>query len=120
MLPVNKRKARIRRATKMRCKFKELQSIRLIVHRTSRHIYAQIISPRSSLVLAVASTLEKKISQSIKYTGNVEAAVAVGNVIAKRALKSGIKNVSFDRSGFQYHGRVKALADAARKAGLEF
>ncbi|QCI23464.1 50S ribosomal protein L18 [Buchnera aphidicola] len=120
MLLVNKKKVRIRRATKTRCKLKLLKSVRLVVHRTPKHIYAQIISPRNFLVLVVASTLEKKLSSLVKYTGNKEAATIVGKVIAERALKSGIRNVSFDRSGFQYHGRIKALADAAREAGLNF
>ncbi|XBC38456.1 MAG: 50S ribosomal protein L18 [Buchnera aphidicola (Floraphis choui)] len=117
---VNKKKARIRRATKVRCKLKSLRSIRLVIHRTSKHIYAQIISPGDASVLVVASTLEKKLLPLISYTGNKEAAIIIGRVIAERALKKGIKKVSFDRSGFQYHGRVQVLADSARKVGLQF
>lgn len=117
---MDKKSARIRRATKSRSKMRELLATRLVVHRTPRHIYAQIIAPDGSKVLAAASTLEKAISENLKYTGNKEAAAAVGKVIAERALAKDIKDVSFDRSGFQYHGRVQALADAAREAGLQF
>ncbi|QIQ20326.1 50S ribosomal protein L18 [Zophobihabitans entericus] len=117
---MDKKSARIRRATKARHKIKELRATRLVVHRTPRHIYAQIIAANGSEVLVAASTLEKAISESIKYTGNKDAAAAVGKAIAERALAKDIKDVSFDRSGFQYHGRVQALADAAREAGLQF
>lgn len=111
--------SRIRRSTKTRSKIKSLHAIRLVVHRTSRHIYAQIISSESK-VLAFASTLEKNIKIHLKYTGNKEAAKIVGKFIAERALSKGISNVSFDRSGFKYHGRVKNLADSARNFGLKF
>ncbi|MCT6896867.1 MAG: 50S ribosomal protein L18 [Commensalibacter sp.] len=117
---MDKKSSRIRRATKARSKMRELLATRLVVHRTPRHIYAQIIAPNGSEVLAAASTLEKAISESLKYTGNKDAAAAVGKAIAERALAKDIKEVSFDRSGFQYHGRVQALADAAREAGLQF
>ncbi|MFQ1016772.1 50S ribosomal protein L18 [Gilliamella sp. Occ3-1] len=117
---MDKKSARIRRATKARRKMHELLATRLVVHRTPRHIYAQIIAPNGSEVLAAASTLEKAISESLKYTGNKDAAAVVGKAIAERALAKDIKEVSFDRSGFQYHGRVQALADAAREAGLQF
>ena len=117
---MDKKSSRIRRATKARSKMRELLATRLVVHRTPRHIYAQIIAPNGSEVLAAASTLEKAISENLKYTGNKEAAAAVGKAIAERALAKDIKEVSFDRSGFQYHGRVQALADAAREAGLQF
>ena len=117
---MDKKSARIRRATKARRKMQELLATRLVVHRTPRHIYAQIIAPNGSEVLAAASTLEKAISESLKYTGNKDAAAAVGKAIAERALAKDIKEVSFDRSGFQYHGRVQALAEAAREAGLQF
>ncbi|XBC41016.1 MAG: 50S ribosomal protein L18 [Buchnera aphidicola (Nurudea yanoniella)] len=120
MVFFNKKRARIRRATNTRYKLKTLQSIRLVVHRTSRHIYAQIISFNNSSVLAVASTLEKNFSKLIKYTGNKEAASIIGKTIAERALKKGIEHVAFDRSGFKYHGRIQALAHAARKVGLKF
>ncbi|AEI75031.1 50S ribosomal protein L18 [Candidatus Moranella endobia PCVAL] len=111
--------ARIRRATRARRKLKELGATRLVVHRTPRHIYAQVITPNSSKVLVVASTVEKNLGAKTG-TGNKYAAAAVGKMLAERALEKGIKYVSFDRSGFQYHGRVQALADAARAAGLQF
>ncbi|WP_392566414.1 50S ribosomal protein L18 [Utexia brackfieldae] len=117
---MDKKSARIRRATKARRKIQELRATRLVVHRTPRHIYAQIIAPNGSEVLAAASTLEKAISENLKFTGNKDAAVAIGKAIAERALAKDIKVVAFDRSGFQYHGRVQALADAAREAGLQF
>ncbi|MCR3755461.1 MAG: 50S ribosomal subunit protein L18 [Sodalis sp. Psp] len=116
---MDKKIARIRRATRARCKLQKLGSIRLVVHRTPRHIYAQIIAPNGSEVLVAASTVEKAIVDQLKGTGNKNAAAAVGKIIAERALGKGIKGVSFDRSGFQYHGRVQALADAAREAGLQ-
>lgn len=112
--------ARIRRATRTRRKLQELDATRLVVHRTLRHIYAQIIAPTGSTVLVTASTVEKAIAEQLKGTGNKNAAVIVGKVLAERALKKGIKNVSFDRSGFQYHGRIQALANSAREAGLQF
>ena len=105
---MDKKSARIRRATRARRKLQELGATRLVVHRTPRHIYAQVIAPNGSEVLVAASTVEKAIAEQLKYTGN------------KDALEKGIKDVSFDRSGFQYHGRVQALADAAREAGLQF
>ncbi|WP_158379409.1 50S ribosomal protein L18 [Candidatus Williamhamiltonella defendens] len=117
---MDKKLARIRRATRTRQKIKELGATRLVIHRTSRHIYAQIISPTGSNVLVAASTVEKAIRQGLKYSGNKEAAAFVGKIIAERALEKGIIKVSFDRSGFQYHGRVQALADNAREAGLNF
>lgn len=117
---MNKKSARIRRATSARCKMKGLAAIRLLVHRTPRHIYAQIITPNGSEVLATASTLEKSIKEQLKYTGNKAAAVIVGRSVAERALAKGVKQVAFDRSGFQYHGRVQSLAEAAREAGLQF
>ncbi|MDT9587639.1 MAG: 50S ribosomal protein L18 [Candidatus Arsenophonus melophagi] len=117
---MDKKIARIRRASRARHKLHELGATRLVVHRTSRHIYAQIIAPNGSESLAAASTTEKAINKQVKYTGNKEAATIVGKLIAERALEKGIKEVSFDRSGFQYHGRVQALADAAREAGLQF
>jgi large subunit ribosomal protein L18 len=116
----NKIISRIRRSIKTRRKMKDLNVIRLVVHRTSRHIYAQIISSEESKVLVFASTLEKKIKFGLKYTGNKEAAAKVGKIIAERALFKGIYNVSFDRSGFKYHGRVQVLAESAREFGLKF
>ena len=115
----NKKNIRIRRAMKYRFQFKKLNLTRLVVHRTSRHIYAQIIS-HDNQVLTVVSTLEKRIRENVSYTGNKQAANFIGSIIAKRALKKGIKQVSFDRSGFKYHGRIKAVADSARQAGLNF
>ena len=116
---MNKFDARIRRATKSRIKMRELGATRLCVYRTSKHIYAQVLEPVTENVLVSASTLESEIKDSIKGTGNIDAATAVGTKVAERALEKGIKKVAFDRSGFRYHGRVKALADAARKTGLE-
>ena len=94
--------------------------MRLSVHRTPQHMYAQIIAPEGDKVLVAASTLQKDVRGELKATGNIEAAKAVGRAIAERATAKGIKKVAFDRSGFMYHGRVKALAEAAREAGLEF
>ena len=112
---------RIRRARKARARIRELDVPRLSVHRTPRHIYAQVTSPDGARVLAVASTLEKSTRATIEGgTGNVDAATLVGKAVAEKSLAAGVKQVAFDRSGFRYHGRVKALADAAREAGLEF
>lgn len=115
---IDKKQSRLRRARRARAKIRELGATRLTVHRTPRHIYAQVISADGSNVLATASTLDKDLREG--QTGNVEAAKAVGALIAERAKAAGVTQVSFDRSGFRYHGRVKALADAAREAGLEF
>ncbi len=117
---MKKRDARYRRSLKARLKMRELKVDRLTVHRTPRHIYAQIISGTENRVLVASSTLIADVKSQVKNTGNVEAAMAVGKDIATKAQAAGIKNVAFDRSGFKYHGRVKALADAAREAGLEF
>ncbi len=118
---MDKKSARIRRATRARRKLKEIGATRLVVHRTPRHIYAQVIAPNASEVLTAASTLEKAIVEKLKhYSGNKDAASAVGKALGERALEKGIVKVSFDRSGFQYHGRVQALANAAREAGLQF
>ncbi|VFP84190.1 50S ribosomal protein L18 [Candidatus Erwinia haradaeae] len=117
---MDKKASRLRRATRLRCQLKDLGAIRLVIHRTSRHIYAQIISPNGSKTLVTASTIEKVIYTQLKYTGNKDAAITVGKAVAERAIGKGITHVSFDRSGFQYHGRVQALADAARDAGLQF
>lgn len=116
----NKKQARIRRATKSRSKMKELGVNRLVVNRTPRHIYAQVISADGGKVLAAASSVEKDVKAAGKTTGNVDSAKAVGTLIAERATKAGVSSVAFDRSGFKYHGRVKALADAARESGLQF
>ena len=114
----DKQAARVRRARRSRAKMRELGVYRLCVHRTPRHIYAQVISPEGDRVLASASTLDKDLRGG--STGNVEAATAVGKLIAERAKAAGVSQVAFDRAGFRYHGRVKALADGAREGGLEF
>jgi len=116
---MNKNAQRLRRATRSRAKIRELKALRLSVHRTPQHIYAQIFDP-SSKVIAAASTLQKDVRAGLKGTGNATAAAAVGKAIAEKAKAAGIKQVAFDRSGFKYHGRIKALADAARENGLEF
>ena len=116
----SKQDVRLRRATRTRAKIRELGSNRLSVHRTPQHIYAQIFAPTGDKVLVSASTLQKDVRGDLKVTGNIEAAKAVGRAIAERAKAKGIDKVAFDRSGFMYHGRVKALAEAAREAGLEF
>lgn len=113
-----KKQSRIRRAKRARAKIRELGSLRLCVNRTPRHIYAQIIAAEGDKVLASASTLDKDLRSG--KTGNADAAKAVGKLIAERAKAAGISSVAFDRSGYKYHGRVKALADAAREGGLEF
>jgi large subunit ribosomal protein L18 len=117
---MDKKQSRIRRARRTRSKIKELGMARLSVHRTPRHIYAQVIAPNGSEVLAAASTVQADVRGSVKYTGNSDAAAAVGKLIAEKAKAAGVTQVAFDRSGFKYHGRVKALADAARESGLEF
>ena len=117
---MDKKSARIRRAAHSRYMMREQGVTRLVVHRTPRHIYAQVIAPNGSEVLAAASTVEKAISEQVKYTGNKDAAAVVGKLVAERALAKGIQDVAFDRSGFKYHGRVQSLADAAREAGLQF
>lgn len=116
---MDKKNSRLRRAKRARAKIRELGATRLTIHRTPRHIYAQVIDAAGQVV-ASATTLQKDIKGSLKYTGNVEAAAAVGKAVAERAAAKGVSEVAFDRSGFQYHGRVKALADAAREAGLKF
>ncbi len=116
---LDKKQSRIRRATKSRAKMHELGVTRLVVTRTPRHIYAQIID-KDSHVLACASTLEKALVKDLKYTGNIDAAKVIGKVVAERALAAKVESVAFDRSGYKYHGRVAALADAAREAGLKF
>lgn len=112
--------SRIRRGKATRFKIKQAGKVRLCIHRTPRHIYAQIIAGEGDKVLAAASTVEKTVREQADYTGNVKSADVIGKLIAERALEKGITNVAFDRAGFKYHGRVKALADAARKHGLKF
>ncbi len=113
-----KKTSRMRRAKRGRMKMRELRANRLTVNRTPRHMYAQVISPAGDKVLAHASTLDASLRKGA--TGNVEAAAKVGALIAQRAKAAGVSAVAFDRSGYRYHGRVKALADAAREGGLEF
>jgi large subunit ribosomal protein L18 len=117
---MDKKERRQRRAKRTRAKIRQLRMNRLCVHRTPRHIYAQVIASDTGQVVAAASTLTKELRESLKATGNSEAAAAVGKLIAERAKAAGIEQVAFDRSGFVYHGRIKALADAAREAGLAF
>ena len=117
---MEKKRARLRRARRARAKIRELKTYRLTVHRTPSHIYAQIIAPEGNKVVATASTLEADVKKALKYTGNIAAVVVEGKVIAEKAKQAGINTVAFDRSGFKYHGRIKALADAAREHGLQF
>lgn len=117
---MDKKASRLRRATRARKKIQELGATRLVVYRSPRHIYAQLIAANGSEVLAAASTVEKSIAEQLKGTGNVDAAKVVGKTIAERGLEKGIKDVAFDRAGYKYHGRVAALAEAAREAGLQF
>lgn len=112
--------SRIRRAGRTRAKIREVGLHRLSVHRTPRHIYAQIIAPGADRTLVAASTVEKSLCEGLGHTGNVEAAKRVGLALAERAKSAGITKIAFDRSGYKYHGRVQALADAARDGGLEF
>ena len=114
----DKKVSRQRRAKRLRMKFREQGVTRLCINRTPRHIYAQVIASGGDRVLASASTLEKDLR--VGSTGNIAAASVVGKLVAERAVAAGVSAVAFDRSGFKYHGRVKALADAAREAGLEF
>ena len=117
---MNTKQSRIRRARKTRAKIAAVKAIRLAILRTNSHIYAQIISPCGSMVLASASTLETGVRKDVPNGGNKAAATSVGKLIAERAKAAGIEQVAFDRSGLQYHGRVQALAEAAREAGLKF
>lgn len=117
---MKKRDSRLRRARKSRAKIRELEAVRLCVMKTPRHMYAQITSSDGAKTLACASTLDKELKDKLKSTGNIDAAKEVGKLIAKRAIEAGVTDVAFDRSGFPYHGRVKALADAAREIGLIF
>lgn len=119
-MSISTKDRRLRRAVKSRIHIRELGVARLTIHRTPRHIYAQVFDAAGTVVLAAASTVQSEVAKDLSGTGNVDAAKAVGKAIAERALKAGITKVAFDRSGFRYHGRVQALADAAREAGLEF
>lgn len=117
---MNKKQSRLRRGKRARIAMRERGDVRLVVNKTPRHIYAQVISGCGTKVLASASTVSSEIKGQVGYTGNIEAAQAVGKAIAEKATAAGVKKVAFDRSGNKYHGRVKGLADAAREAGLEF
>ena len=119
-MSLSKKGRRLRRAVKTRAHIRNLGVARLTVHRTPRHIYAQVTDAAGAKVIASASTLQEAVRTGLKGTGNIEAAKAVGRAIAERTRAAGVTQVAFDRAGFQYHGRVKALADAAREAGLEF
>lgn len=116
----SKQVERLRRATKTRAKIRQLGVQRLSIFRTPLHIYAQVTDAAGERVVACASTTEADIKKSLAYGGNISAAAAVGEEVAKRAIAAGVKKVAFDRSGYRYHGRVKALADAAREQGLNF
>ena len=117
---MDKKQARLRRARKTRAKIAELKMVRLAVHRSNCHIYAQVYSDCGTKVVAAASTVEADVRKQVPNGGNVEAAKLVGKLIAERAKAAGIDQVAFDRSGFHYHGLVKALAEAAREGGLKF
>ena len=117
---MKKKISRLRRARRTRAKIRELGGYRLCVHRTPRHIYAQVIAPDGGSVLAAASTLQKDLINELESTGNIEAAKAVGKAIAVRAQEAGVEKVVFDRNGYPYHGKVKAFAEGAREAGLKF
>jgi large subunit ribosomal protein L18 len=117
---MNKKEARVRRARKTRIRIAEQRATRLVVGRSNSHIYAQIIAPTGDKVLASASTLEADVRKDLKNGGNKAAAAVVGKRIAEKAKALGIEAVAFDRAGFRFHGRVKALADAAREGGLKF
>jgi len=116
---ITKKQRRLRRAVKTRAHIRQLGVARLTVHRTAQHMYAQVTDPTGAKVIAAASTLQQAVREGLKGTGNVDAAKAVGRLIAERTKAAGVTKVAFDRAGFQYHGRIKALADAAREAGLE-
>lgn len=115
-----KKSARLRRARKSRAHIRKLGVARLTVHRSGKHIYAQVISADGESVIAAASTLQPVVRDGLKSTNNKGAAVVVGKAVAERAVAAGVTDVAFDRSGFRYHGRIKALADAARESGLKF
>ena len=117
---LNKQESRLRRATRSRQHIKELRQVSICVHKTPRHIYAYLLNDDRSKTILSAATVEASVRSEVKHTGNIEAAKLVGKLIAERCVAHGISEVAFDRSGFKYHGRIKALADAAREAGLKF
>jgi large subunit ribosomal protein L18 len=116
----NKTEARERRARATRARIAQLKAVRLTVHRSNSHIYAQVIDASGGKVLASASTAEREVRGQVKNGGSASAAAEIGRRIAERAKQAGIEQVAFDRSGYRFHGRVKALAEAAREAGLKF
>ncbi len=116
----DKKIARLRRARQTRLRIREVAAARLTVHRTNGHIYAQITTPTGDKVIAAASSLEKDVRSQLKHGGNRKAAELIGQRIAQKAKEKGIEQVAFDRAGYRYHGRVKALAEAARAGGLKF
>ena len=117
---IDKNEARLRRARRTRAKIAELKAVRLTIHRSNQHMYAQLIDRDGLKVLTSASTVEEEVKKAVGYGGNIKGAAEVGKKIAERARGMGIESVAFDRSGYRYHGRVKALADAAREGGLKF
>ncbi len=117
---MDKKTARLRRAKSTRARIRELGVPRLSVLRTGQHVYAQVFSADGSKVLAAASTVQSDVREGLKSAKNAEAAARVGRAIAEKARAAGVEKVAFDRSGYRYHGRVKALADAAREGGLQF
>lgn len=117
---MDKKSSRLKRALRLRSKIKKFDVNRLTIHRTSQHIYAQVLSTDGKSTLASASTVQADVRGAVKNTSNINAAIEVGKAIAQKAIAAGVTEVAFDRSGFKYHGRVKALADAAREAGLKF
>ena len=119
-MQITKKERRQRRAIKTRMKIRELGVARLTIHRTPQHMYAQVFDASGGKVLASASTVQAEVKEGLKGSKNMEAAAKVGRTIAEKALAAGIDKVAFDRSGYRYHGRIKALADAAREGGLQF
>ena len=117
---INKKKTRLRRAIKARARMRTRGVYRLCVHRTPKHIYAQVIAADGARTMASASSLEKELKQAGKEKGKLPTASKVGGLIARRALERGVNQLAFDRSGYKYHGRIKALAEAAREQGLKF
>jgi large subunit ribosomal protein L18 len=117
---IQKKVARQRRARQTRVRIAGQRGVRLTVHRSNSHIYAQVIDPTGGRVIASASSLDAELRSSLGNGGNVKAATLVGKRIAEKAREQGVEAVAFDRAGYKYHGRVKALADAAREAGLKF
>ena len=117
---MDKKTTRLRRARRTRSKIRELGVPRLTIHRTPRHMYAQVISGDDNKVVVAVNTLQPDVKTELKATGNADAAAVVGKIIGEKAVAAGVSEVAFDRSGFKFHGRVKALADAAREAGLKF